>query len=308
MTGRQETSSVRGLWLMAAAMIWLPGIDAFGKLLGEQGMSAGQLTLIRFGLQVCFLAPLLFWLRQWRPVPGTLGLQLARGVLMMLATFCFFNALRVMPMAEALAIFFVEPMVLTLLSALLLGETIHFRRIATIIIGFVGALIIIRPNFIAFGWPALWPLGTALGFAGYMILTRRLAGRVPAFQMQMNVGLAAIAAILLLMLVGGDMGGLFSLRQPVGIEWVWLLGLGLVATSGHLLLVAAARHAPASLLAPFQYIEIVSAALLGFLIFGDIPALATWAGMAIIIGAGLYLAHRERQLERDLRPAAARTG
>ena len=308
MTGKLETSRVRGLWLMVVAMLWLPGIDAFGKLLGEQGMSAGQLTLIRFGLQICFLAPLLFWLRQWRPVPGTLGLQLARGVLMMLATFCFFNALRVMPMAEALAIFFVEPMLLTLLSVVLLGETIHFRRVAAIIVGFIGALIIIRPNFIAFGWPALWPLGTALGFAGYMILTRRLAGRVPAFQMQMTVGVAAILAIFLLMLVGGDIAGLFTLRQPVGIEWIWLLGLGLVATSGHLLLVAAARHAPASLLAPFQYIEIVGASLLGFLIFGDIPALATWVGMGIIVGAGLYLAHRERQLERNLRPPAARAG
>ena len=308
MTGKLKTSRVRGLWLMVVAMLWLPGIDAFGKLLGEQGMSAGQLTLIRFGLQICFLAPLLFWLRQWRPVPGTLGLQLARGVLMMLATFCFFNALRVMPMAEALAIFFVEPMLLTLLSVVLLGETIHFRRVTAIIVGFIGALIIIRPNFIAFGWPALWPLGTALGFAGYMILTRRLAGRVPAFQMQMTVGVAAILAIFLLMLVGGDIAGLFTLRQPVGIEWIWLLGLGLVATSGHLLLVAAARHAPASLLAPFQYIEIVGASLLGFLIFGDIPALATWVGMGIIVGAGLYLAHRERQMERNLRPPAARAG
>ena len=184
-------------------------------------------------------------------------------------------------------------MILTIFSALFLGEVIRARRITAVIIGFIGALIIIRPSFAAVGVVALYPLVAAVCFALYMMITRQLKSVHP-FQMQWMVGVSATIFMSVLLLLGDQSGwNALEMSRPQGLAIWWVFGLGLVATIGHTILVLALRHAPASLLAPFQYLEIISATIFGYLVFGDELDLTTIFGVLIIIGSGLYVFRRE---------------
>jgi drug/metabolite transporter (DMT)-like permease len=204
-----------------------------------------------------------------------------------------------MPMAEAIAIFFVEPLILTLLSGPLLGERVGWRRYLACVVGFGGAMLIIRPSFAEFGWLAAAPLAAALCFALYLALTRRHALRLDPVSMQLWSGVAGAAVIGALLLVGHAMGSTFFRVAPVGTETLWMmLGVGAFATVSHFFIAAAFARAPASVLAPFQYLEIITAVLAGYLAFGDFPDAVTWAGIAIIVGSGLVIFHRERVASR----------
>lgn len=283
----------RGMIIMTLAMLLLPALDVFAKLLGET-MATGQIVWYRFFVQCLIVWPVVFWLGCWRPVAGTLMLQFYRGVLLALATLFFFAALRFLPLADAISIFFVEPMILTLLSVLFLGEVIRIRRLTAICLGFIGAMIVIRPSFDAVGTAALLPLGTAVSFAGYMVITRRIAPVVDPFQMQAMVG----ATALLVMTIALGFGVLLDIavltpKLPAGIEIPWVMALGSIAMLGHLLIVIAMRHAPASLLAPLQYVEIIGATVFGYWVFSDIPDTETIIGAGLIVTSGLYLFHRE---------------
>ena len=221
-------------------------------------------------------------------------IQLARGILLAAATLFFFVALNYLSIAEAISIFFVEPMVLTLIAALLLGETLRLRRIVAIIFGFIGALIIIGPSFAVIGAASLLPLATAVCFAFYVLLTRKISGTVSAFQMQWVVGVVAILVMSVMLLLGGEAGiEVFTPSLPYGIALWWVLGLGIVSTAGHLAIVFATRYAPASLLAPFQYVEIIGAVIFGYWVFGDVVSVETIIGVSLIIASGLYIFGRE---------------
>ncbi len=285
--------------MMAAGMLWIPCIDAIAKFLGES-VPPGQIAASRFLFQSLLLFPLLLLAGGLPQVPWRqLHLHAARGALIALATAFFFTALKYMPIADAIAIFFVEPLILTLLSGLFLGEAVGWRRMSAVMVGFMGALIVIRPGFGWAGWPALMPLLAAACFAVYLVLTRRMAQTGDAVQMQFWAGVfgfLTMAAVLAF----GSLAGIPALTavSPDTNEWLLLFALGLVATAGHMLVVHAFRRAPAGVLAPFQYLEIISATVLGYLIFDDFPDAVTWTGVAIIIGAGLYVFHRERKLAR----------
>ena len=203
-----------------------------------------------------------------------------------------------MPIADAIAIFFVEPLILTLISAVFLGEKIGWRRLAAVAVGFIGALIVIRPSFINVGWPALLPLATAFCFAIYLALTRSLANDVGPLAIQALTGYAGC----LTLSIAIGLGMLFGIDAALPIwptprQWSLLIVLGVIATGAHLLIVMAFRLTSASILAPFQYLEIISATLLGLLIFGDFPQPITWLGVAIIVGSGLFVYWRERRLQ-----------
>ena len=283
---------------MAIAMLIIPGIDVFAKLLTET-MSAGQIVWFRFFIQSLLLTPIVLYLKLWTLPKGTFWLQVSRGLFLAAATVFFFAALKYLSIAQAISIFFVEPLILTLLSALFLGEVIRMRRILAIVIGFAGALIIIRPTFFDVGLPALYPLGTALSFALYLMVTRKLSSQVHPFQMQWMVGLSATISLSLLLALGSFVHmPVFIPSLPSGINILWVLGLGIVATIGHLTLVHALKKAPASVLAPFQYVEIIGATVFGYLVFGDGLDQPTIIGVSIIISSGLYLFYRENQLSK----------
>ena len=298
MRKKNQQNFNHGIWLMCGAMFALPLLDCFAKILGENEMSSGQIVLFRFSFQALILLPILFWKNQLSITFKHFWLQLIRAVAMATATFCFFVAVRYMPLADSIAIFFVEPMILTILSLLFLGEVVRLRRITAIVIGFVGAIIVIRPQFSDVGLIALFPLITAASFATYMLITRYFSEKISPVQMQFQMGLIITPIMLFFVLLFPNIDG-FQMTAPNSYEWQILIALGLVATGGHLLLVFAVSKVPANLLAPFQYVEIIGATFLGFFVFGDIPTIYTSIGITLIVLSGLYLWHREHQLQKN---------
>ncbi|MDC1383933.1 DMT family transporter [Candidatus Puniceispirillum sp.] len=289
-----EQMTATGILQFCLAMLLIPILDVFAKLLG-QSLHPVEVSLMRFVIQTLLTVPLVIWAHQWQVPKGTLLMQFARGVLLAIATVFFFAALQHLPMAEAISIFFVQPLILTGLSAIFLGEKIRQRRIVAIIIGLVGVLIILQPSVVMFGLPALFPLAAAFSMAGYITITRKLAGKAHPYQMQFIVGLTATIVLGTTMLIGN----IFEVTNmdfiiPDSQQIEWIIYMGLVATIGHILIVWAVNNAPASVLAPFQYTEIISTVILGYLVFGDLPAQSTIIGVSTIIGCGIYLFHRER--------------
>ena len=185
---------------------------------------------------------------------------------------------------------------MTALSTVVLGERVGWRRWLAVAVGFVGALFIIRPSWAVFGTVALLPLGAAFLFAGYLLLTRRLRVEGSLLAAQFITGVAGTVALAFSLLAAGAVNPA-EMRAvlPNGIQWLQMLGVGAVSFLAHGLVVLAFRHAPAATLAPLNYLEIVSATLLAYLVFGDFPAPPVWLGIAIIVGSGLYVAHRERR-------------
>nr|WP_309502151.1 DMT family transporter [uncultured Roseovarius sp.] len=295
-----------GIALMVGFAVLAPGMDSFAKLIGDT-IAVAQVATLRFVMQAALLLPLaaaMGWLH-W-PGRAETALHLVRAALMLVATALFFQALQVLPIADALAIFFIEPFILTLLGGLILREPIGPRRYVACTVGFAGALLIIQPSFAAFGPVAMLPLGTALLFAFYMILTRRMATQMHPITLQTYTGLAA-ACLGLPVLLAFDGSGIAAL-DPAWPERqaIWLLlGMGICATLSHICLSFALSFAPASLLAPIQYLEIVSATVLGLVIFGDFPNALSLIGIALIIASGLYVFVRERQLQLKRRPLPA---
>ncbi|NCO22328.1 MAG: DMT family transporter [Rhodobacterales bacterium] len=294
-----------GIVLMIGFTATAPVMDAFAKL-AAPAIGVGQIVAFRFGVQALVLLPFALLLAQLaRPDLRDLGLHFVRAGLILLATVAFFSALRVMPLADAIAIFFVEPFILTLLGALFLGEAIGWRRIVACAVGFAGALLIIRPSLAVFGSAALFPLVTALCFAFYMVLTRSIAHRIPPVALQFWTALVATALILpTLFLSRGSGFAPLEMSQPQGVIWVWLLGVGIVASVSHLLISFALKFAPAATIAPLQYLEIVAATVLGLLVFDDLPDRQTFVGIALIVASGLYVFLRERRIGRAPLPAA----
>ena len=282
----------QGIGLMCGAMLLLPLLDCIAKILGEGGISSGQIVLIRFVLQVLLLLPVLLITNQLKFNFEYFGLQVIRALSMGLTTFCFFIAVKHMPLADSISIFFVEPMILAILSVIFLGEVIRLRRIMAIIIGFIGALIVIRPQFASVGIIAFLPLIYAFCFAIYMLITRYFSEKIPPFQLQFQMGIIISPIMALLILTFPESEGLHFVT-PSWKEYHLLFSLGLVAMVGHLMIVFATTKAPANLLAPFQYLEIVGATILGFIVFNDIPSHLTFFGIALIVASGLYLWYRE---------------
>ncbi len=284
-----------GVGLMLAFATLAPWIDIFAKL-GAGTLPPAQLALARFAVQAAVLFPVAAWLGGWRPARGTLGLHAARGVLMAGASTAFIAAVQAMPLADAMAIFFVAPLLLTAVCGLVLGEPVGWRRLSACVAGFVGALVVVRPSFVTLGPVALLPLGTAAAFVAYILLTRRVARLEGPVAMQAWAGLFGLLAVALaLALTAGRGLPAFATVWPDARGWALMAGVGAAATVSHLCLVAAYSRAPAPLLAPLQYLEIVSAAGFGYLLFGDFPDAMRWTGIAIIVASGLFVIWRERR-------------
>jgi len=287
---------ILGMSLMALAFLYLPVMDGIAKHL-SQFLPIGEIVFARFMLQCCFLLPFMLHLGLPLWPKQSAALQFLRGIMMMLTTLFFFGGLLYMPIADAISITFIQPMIVTAISAVWLGEVIRWRRVSSILVGFAGAMLVIQPHFITVGWAALLPFGAAIAFALYIILTKRLAADVHPVQMQFNVGAVSVVTVSFCWLLVPDFaGGIFDFQPLNSAQLGWLLLLGFIATSGHLVIVYAMQKAPASLLAPIQYTEILGATLIGFVVFQDIPTLSTSIGISMIIGAGLFLFYREHQM------------
>ncbi len=299
----QNKDKNRGIQLMLLGCIILPMMDATAKYMGES-IASSILVFSRFFFQSLFLLPLV-WKTLYLPRGHELALHVKRAFNLTLATLCFFTAIQVMPIADALAIFFVMPLIVTLLAPWVLGETVGWHRISAAVVGMAGAIIIIQPGQELFGWRTFLPLVSALGFSFYLMYTRKLirndeSAGVPPLNMQFYSGLigAIISAIAILMMQPFDLP-MFIMTWPDPLQWKLLVLLGFLAATGHMVITSAFKYADASILAPFQYFELVAAALLGWWIFADIPTLSSWIGTTILVASGLYIYHRERAVSTN---------
>ena len=275
--------------------------DVAAKL-ASSSVPVGQITAARFIVQCALMAPLLGVMHLSMHVARELWLPLIyRALLLLFATFCFITAIRVMPLADALAIVFVAPFIVLLFGKFYLDEDVGPRRIGACLVGFVGVLFVIQPSFAAFGAVALIPLGTAVAFAFYILVTRGLSRRMHPVVMQFHTGLiASVFCIPVLLLFQGSGSELLDPVWPEGIAWLWLFGAGFFATLSHMMMTYALSFAPSATLAPLQYFELPVATLFGYLVFNDFPNTLSLMGIAIIIGAGLYMIHRERVTSKQL--------
>jgi len=293
---------VLGTLLMLAFCAVAPLIDTFAKLASTE-IPVGQITAARYVVQAAVLVPVAIAMRLSLRMDGaTLRLNLLRAVLSLASTFCFVAAISVMPLADALAIAFVEPFVLLLIGHFILAEHVGIRRLGAAVVGFIGSLIIIRPSFAEFGPVALLPLGTAITFALYMITMRGRSRNTHPVTIQATTALAAtVLSVPLLWLADGS--GLAQLDpvMPSGEFWLFLAGVGIWSSISHLFLTFALRFANSTVLAPLHYLELVAATILGYLVFNDFPDAATWIGIAVIVASGIYIIHREQVTAKALR-------
>ena len=290
-----------GVALMLGFCLTAPMLDMAAKL-ASATLPVGQITAARFIVQCAMMAPFVWIMGQSLRVARAQWLALVfRAALLLISTFCFIAAIRVMPLADALAIVFVAPFIVLLVGKFYLGEDVGPRRVGAAMIGFVGVLLVIQPSFAAFGAVALFPLGTAIGFAFYILVTRGLSRRMHPVTLQFHTGLvASLLCLPVLLLAQGSGTELMDLVWPEGIAWLWLFGVGCFAAVSHMMMTYALSLAPSATLAPLQYLELPVATFLGYLVFQDFPNALTLTGITIIIGAGLYMIHRERVTARQL--------
>jgi drug/metabolite transporter (DMT)-like permease len=291
---QDQRSVVRGLGFVLIAMIVLPGQDTVAKFLSGT-ISPGQINWARFLLQTLFTLPfLLYFHGPDGLVPKRIWPNVVRGALIAASSMLFFTALKFMPIADALAIFFVEPFVLTILSAVVDGEHVGWRRRIAVAAGFIGVLIVVQPSWDVFGPVSLLPGAAGTTFAVYLILNRRLSRFDEPLTMQFAAGLSALVVMTLVLIAGWAVGVPdFSPTPFTPREGALLVLMGILGTGGHLAFVYGGKHAPSSLIAPLQYVEIVFAVIFGYLVFGDFPSPVKWLGILIIVWSGAYVFWRE---------------
>ncbi|MEO1001095.1 MAG: DMT family transporter [Pseudomonadota bacterium] len=296
-TDDPRPSEASGILLAVAAVGLFATMDVLAKGL-MQRHDPFMVLWARYASQTfwatIFLAPWLLSLLKTRH----LTLQIVRSVCLFSATAMFFTAMSKMELATAVAIFEVGPLMITVLAFLILGEKVGPRRWIGVSAGLVGALVIIRPGTDVFTIWSLLPMGAALGFAGYAIATRFLSNdesHWTSFYYTALFGTVAASVIVPFRWSMPDLG-----------DGALMMSLGVVGGAGHFLLIRAYARTPASAVAPFTYVGLVFAALYGWLFFLEVPDLATIIGASIIIGAGLYVWHRERVAAAAARALEAR--
>jgi len=269
-------------------------LDTLAKFLGES-YGIVQIVFFRnfFGL--------LFLLLVLRRSGGFAGLRTRnpllhglRAVFALLATFAFFIGLQFMPLAEAFTLAFVGPIFVTALSVPVLGEAVGRRRWSAVAVGFIGVVMILRPGMGTFRVEALLPLSAAFGYAMVMLLSRRLSREESAIGILFWTAVVGIIVTALALPADWTM--------PSGRDWALFILLGAAGSLTMYFMTLAYRHAPAAVIAPFDYTILLWGLLLGWLIWHELPDPGIWPGAAVLVGFGRYIIHRETR-----RPAAAPT-
>jgi drug/metabolite transporter (DMT)-like permease len=276
---------LRGILLIVFAIFLFVVMDAAAKYLSAllpvlQIVWARNTFAIAFALVMLRKRNPVAMMRSTRP-----GLQLARSFLLFASTWFFFAAIQFIPLADASSISFVAPLMVTALSVPLLGERVGPRRWAAVVVGFVGALIIIRPGPGTMQIASLLPLGSASCFALYQIATRVLAASDHAYTTTLYspvVGAVLTSALMPFLWV-----------HPDAVEWGLLALVGAIGGFSHFILIKAYEFAPPSVLAPFAYTNLIWSVSIGYLLFADLPDRYTALGAAIVVASGLYTFYRE---------------
>ena len=279
-----------GIAMMLGFCIIAPVGDAIAKLLGAS-VPLGQVVFLRFAVQLLILLPIVILTGRPLILRGkTLWLTFVRTVLHVIGIAMMFSALKYLPLADAVAIIFVMPFFMLLLGKYVLKEEVGPRRLIACIVGFCGTLLVVQPSFAEVGWPALLPVGVALNFALFMLVTRQIAKHTDPISLQTVSGFMAL--LIMLPFLGWI--------APETTDWSLLIAMGVLGSIAHLLMTWSLRYAPSATLAPMQYLEIPVATLVGLIVFGDFPNALAALGMGITMAAGLYIILREQATQRRL--------
>lgn len=216
----------------------------------------------------------------------SLKFQLLRSVFLLGATLCFFQSLNTLQIAEACAIMFSAPLIVTALAPLVLKEKVGIRRWISVLFGFAGAMIIIRPGAATADASALWALGGAACYACYQISTRALSSQDPVLTTLFYSALLGAIAMSFIAPIG--------FKTPDAMGWVLMAASGAFGTLGHFSMIKAFTQAEASKVAPFSYSNLIWASIIGFALFDTLPDVWTYVGATVIVMSGLYIAHREK--------------
>lgn len=277
-----------GILCMMTAGVMFSGMGGIAKLLGET-YSSLQVSWARAAVHLVFLAAVfmprggLAVLRSRRP-----GLQLTRAVMLTCSNLCFFYAITFIPLAKASAISLAAPLIVTLLAWPMLGERTTPMRIAAVLTGFLGVIVVIRPGGELFHWASFFVLGSATAYGVYQVLTRRVAPFDPPATSALWAPLTGAVGLLAVLP--------FVWIAPAGpADLALFFGCGALGATGHYFVARAFTYAPANIVSPFQYFQLLSAVAVGWAIFGDVPDAATWVGAAVIVAAGLWLGWAQRR-------------
>jgi drug/metabolite transporter (DMT)-like permease len=291
----QRRLRLAGIALMCAAALCFSILDCMAKYLGTH-MDTMQVVGVRY------VSAFLIALAISNPIsrPGLLktgrpGLQIVRSAVLLGSTVLNFMAFRYLQLDEALAILFSTPFMVAALAGPMLGEWISWRRWSAIMVGFLGVLVVVRPGLGGLHWAALLSLGSAICYAFYNIFTRMLSttdsSETTLFYANL-FGAVIMAPVL----------PFIWTAPPHWFDFVLMVAVGAFGAGGHFLLILAHRNAPASVLSPFIYTQIVWATALGYLVFANLPNRWTIAGAGIVIASGLYLIYRERKVTGRVAP------
>ena len=300
-----------GALCAAVSVIFFAINDVAIKFLSG-GYALHQVVLIRSVIGLLIIMAVIAPLTDGWAIARTkrLKMHMLRGLCVVFANMTFFLGLAAMPLADAVAIFFVSPLVITIFSVLFLGERVGPRRWAAIAVGFIGVLIMMRPGTAAFQVASLLPLGAAFCYAGIHIITRRIGGTESAATMAFYIQIMFIIVCLAMGLAVGD--GRFGDQADPSLAfllraWDWpLLGdypvfviIGVGIAFGGYLISQAYRVTEVSFVAPFEYLALPISVVLGMLVFAEFPGFWDYIGMALILGAGLFTIWREARVRPD---------
>lgn len=276
---------MKAVALNLCAWALLPIMDGIAKHLSTE-IHFLQVVWGRYFFMVLLSVPFtLIFFRSHLKWPKNINIQLLRSFFLFLSTLLFFYAISVISLAESLTLAFISPMIVTLLASILLKEKVGIRRWSAVIIGFCGAIIVVRPGFNEVNLATFAGLGTGVAYAFYIISTRKLS---------------FIDSPLLTLIFTGLSGAIFiSIIVPffwtslISSQWFLLIALAGIGTLGHLFLILSLNYAEASKLAPLAYFEIVTNIIIGYIYFNDFPDKWIWIGLFFIISSGVYIAFRE---------------
>jgi drug/metabolite transporter (DMT)-like permease len=276
-----------GIALNLAAVSVFPFLDTVAKILGQQAIPVFEIVWARQFFGLLLLTPLLIANEGPQAlIPQSPQLNILRAIFIMLSTVGFFGALRYLGLAETLAIYFIQPLIVTMLAPWLLNETVGIRRWIAVLVGFVGVLIIIRPGFQTLNAGVFLALGSGLGSAIALILTRKVSGIASAMATTVHANFYGTLMTSVIVI--------FFWQTPTLHQVFLFILLGFFGTLGNYLTLKAFTYAEASLLAPFGYAEMINAVILGWIFFSDFPDKWTFLGVAILIACAIYISYRER--------------
>jgi drug/metabolite transporter (DMT)-like permease len=292
-----RSSPGKGVAYMLAAGATLTFMDAGIKWLTDD-YPVPQIGFMRYAVGIV-VAIIFAWrlggiatLRTNRPVGHAL-----RSIFNLGTMLTFYYALDLLPLADTIAIGYAAPLFMTILSIPLLGENVGWRRWSAVVVGFVGVIVIVQPSPSGIGTGALFALAAALLYALTLVTLRQLSTT------ESSHTILFYYSVFVLLALAGFMPGMWVMPR---VEDLWIiLFVGIAGSFGQFFLNQAFRYGEVSLLAPLDYVALIWATLLGFLLWGDIPSPWVWLGTGIIVASGIYIIRREALRQRSPKPAAA---